>query len=104
MSGKHRIVFSAIAILAFSTAAFAQNAAPKGTTPPRLLFSVATTAWPDGGEVPMKNAFQGENKSPAFEFRWTLGPNPGSAPEALQSYAVIFHDVENSTNKQRPIL
>jgi hypothetical protein len=52
----------------------------------------------------MKNAFQGENKSPAFEFRWTLGPNPGSAPEALQSYAVIFHDVENSTNKQRPIL
>jgi Raf kinase inhibitor-like YbhB/YbcL family protein len=97
MSGTHRIVFSAVAV--FSTVALAQNAAPKGASPPRLLFSVTTTAWPDGGEVPMKNAFRGENKSPAFEFHWTLGPNTASAPEALQSYAVIFHDVENSTNK-----
>ena len=47
----------------------------------------------------MKNAFRGENKSPAFEFHWNLGPNPTNAPEALQTYAVIFHDIENSTNK-----
>ena len=27
------------------------------------------------------------------------GTNPGTAPETLQTYAVIFHDIENSTNK-----
>ena len=47
----------------------------------------------------MRNAGRGENKSPAFEFHWTLGPNPGAAPDNLQTYAVIFHDIENSTNK-----
>jgi len=47
----------------------------------------------------MRNAFRGDNKSPAFEFHWNLGLNPGAAPESLQTYAVIFHDVENSSNK-----
>ena len=60
---------------------------------------VTSTGWPDGGEVPMKHAGRGENKSPAFEFHWNLGPNPGTAPENLQTYAVIFHDIENSTNR-----
>src|SRR5215813_1594821 len=92
-------VRQSIALALFSVTAFAQTGAPKGSPPPRLLFSVTSTAWSDGGEVPMKNAYRGENKSPAFEFHWTLGSNPASAPEALQTYAVIFHDVENSTNK-----
>jgi hypothetical protein len=47
----------------------------------------------------MKNAFRGGNKSPEFEFHWTLAGNPTSAPEGLQTYAVVFHDIENSTNK-----
>jgi Raf kinase inhibitor-like YbhB/YbcL family protein len=47
----------------------------------------------------MRYAGRGENKSPAFEFHWNLGTEPGSAPEALKSYAVVFHDVENSSNK-----
>lgn len=47
----------------------------------------------------MHNAYRGDNKSPAFEFHWNLGNNPGTAPDSLQTYAVIFHDVENSTNK-----
>jgi Raf kinase inhibitor-like YbhB/YbcL family protein len=47
----------------------------------------------------MTNAGRGGNKSPAFEFHWSLGPNPTTAPENLQTYAVIFHDIENSTNK-----
>jgi len=49
--------------------------------------------------VPMRNAGRGENKSPAFEFHWSTGPTPAAAPETLQTYAVIFHDIENSTNK-----
>jgi Raf kinase inhibitor-like YbhB/YbcL family protein len=47
----------------------------------------------------MKYSGRGENKSPNFEFHWNLGPNPTTTPETLQTYAVIFHDIENSTNK-----
>jgi Raf kinase inhibitor-like YbhB/YbcL family protein len=67
--------------------------------PPRPVFSVSSSAWADGGEVPLHNAFRGDNKSPAFEFHWTLGNNPGTAPDTLKTYALIFHDIENSTNK-----
>jgi len=90
-----RVLLSAIAVLSLSAVAAAQ--APKGGA--RLVLSVTSPAWPDGGEVPMTNAGRGENKSPAFEFHWSMGPNPGAAPDNLQSYAVIFHDIENSTNK-----
>jgi Raf kinase inhibitor-like YbhB/YbcL family protein len=86
-------------VMASCAMAQAQPPAAKKGGPPRPVLSVTSTAWPDGGEVPMRNAGRGENKSPAFEFHWSLGTNPGSAPEALQTYAVIFHDIENSTNK-----
>lgn len=68
--------------------------APKGP-----VLSVSSPAWPDGGEVPMENAGRGGNKSPEFEFHWSNGPTPAEAPADLQSYAVIFHDIENSTKK-----
>lgn len=71
--------------------------APKGA--PRNIFWVTSPSFPDGGEIPMRHSGRGENKSPVFEFHWNLGTNPGSAPDTLQSYAVIFHDAENSTNK-----
>jgi Raf kinase inhibitor-like YbhB/YbcL family protein len=61
------------------------------------VLSVTSTGWPDGGEVPMKHAGRGENKSPALEFNWSMGPTPAEAPSGLQSYAVIFHDIENAT-------
>ena len=70
-----------------------------GPPPPRPVLSVTSSAWPDGGEVPMKYSGRGDNKSPAFEFHWNLGPNAIPAPDGLQTYAVIFHDIENSTNK-----
>ena len=47
----------------------------------------------------MKYSGRGDNKSPAFEFHWNLGTNTIPAPDSLQTYAVIFHDVENSTAK-----
>jgi Raf kinase inhibitor-like YbhB/YbcL family protein len=74
-------------------------AAGRGAAAPRTVLSVSTTAWPDGGEVPMHNAGRGDNKSPGFEFHWTQGNNPAPPPDTLQTYAVIFHDLENSTNK-----
>lgn len=63
------------------------------------VLSVSSTAWADGGEIPMKHAFRGENKSPAFEFNWSTGVTPAQAPATLQTYAVVFHDIENSTNR-----
>ena len=89
-------LLSAVLISGSIVAMHAQ--APQAPAPRPVLW-VSSTAWPDGGEVPMKHAFRGENKSPAFEFHWNLGVNPATVPEALVSYAVIFHDIENSINK-----
>jgi Raf kinase inhibitor-like YbhB/YbcL family protein len=61
------------------------------------VLSVTSTSFPDGGEVPMRNAGRGENKSPAFEFHWSTGLTPADPPAGLMSYVVILHDVENST-------
>src|ERR1700683_3988084 len=91
-------LLSALVVMSCAMAIAQAPAGGRGG-PPRPVLSVTSTAWPDGGEVPMRNAGRGENKSPAFEFHWNLGTNPGAAPESLQTYAVIFHDVENSTNK-----
>jgi len=66
-----------------------------GRGPARPVLSVTSPAWPDGGEVPMHNAGVGDNKSPAFEFHWSLGLTPADAPPTLATYAIIFHDIEN---------
>jgi Raf kinase inhibitor-like YbhB/YbcL family protein len=99
MNAIKRNLLSAIIALSSSCVITAQTPAAKGPPPARLVLSVSSTAWADGAEIPMKNAARGDNKSPAFEFHWHLGTNPGTAPENLQTYAVIFHDVENSSNK-----
>ncbi len=76
------------------------DAQQRGRGGPRgPVLSVTSTSFPDGGEVPMRHAFRGDNKSPAFEFHWTNGNTPADPPAELQSYAVILHDVQNSTNR-----
>jgi len=95
MLASHRIVTSAIAVISLSALAFAQGQGRGRGAAPRLVLSVTSEAWPDGGEVPMHNAGRGDNKSPAFEFHWSMGNTPASPPENLQTYAVIFHDIEN---------
>jgi Raf kinase inhibitor-like YbhB/YbcL family protein len=98
MKATGRILFStAVALLCGISASAQAPAAGRG--PARPALSVTTSAFPDGGEVPMRNAGRGENKSPAFEFHWNLGTNSASAPDTLQTYAVVFHDIENSSNK-----
>ena len=99
MKVMQRNMLSAIVAVSSCALAIAQ-APPAGRGgPPRPVLWVSSTAWQDGGEVPMTNAGRGGNKSPAFEFHWNLGTNPGSAPDSLQSYAVILHDIQNSSNK-----
>jgi hypothetical protein len=101
MKPMNQVLVWMSAALLLSAVAAGQEPAKKGKGPggPRLVLSVTSTAWPDGGEIPPRNSGRGENKSPAFEFHWMLGTNPAAAPDGLQSYAVIFHDIENSSNK-----
>jgi Raf kinase inhibitor-like YbhB/YbcL family protein len=98
MNTNRRLLFSTI-IAASLTGLVSAQTPPAGKAAPRPALSVSSTAWADGAEVPMHNAFRGDNKSPAFEFHWSLANTPTDAPASLQTYAVIFHDVENSTNK-----
>jgi Raf kinase inhibitor-like YbhB/YbcL family protein len=70
-----------------------------GRGPGGPVFTVTSPSFPDGSEVPVKHSFYGENKSPEFNFVWLTAGNPGAPPAALQSYAVIFHDIENATAK-----
>jgi Raf kinase inhibitor-like YbhB/YbcL family protein len=99
MKTMHSGLLSVAALLSSGAMMWAQGPGGAKGGPPRPVFSVTTTAWADGGEVPMHNAGRGDNKSPAFEFHWSLVNAPTNAPDALQTYAVIFHDIENSTNK-----
>lgn len=98
MNAIRRHLLSTIIVMSSCAVVIAQ-APSAGRGAPRPVLSVTSTAWADGAEVPMHNAYRGDNKSPGFEFHWNLGPNPGAAPDSLQTYAVIFHDLENSTNK-----
>jgi Raf kinase inhibitor-like YbhB/YbcL family protein len=61
------------------------------------VLSITSNAWPSGAEVPMKYAGRGENKSPDFTFNWSQGGTPAAPPANLQSYAIVFHDIENAT-------
>lgn len=90
------------ALVATSSCALVMAQAPAGgraAPAPRPVLSVSTTAWPDGGEVPPHNAGRGDNKLPPFEFHWSLTTNPTTVPDTVKTYAVIFHDLENSSNK-----
>ena len=90
-------IASACAMLTAQAPGGAKGGGKGGPKGPAL--SVTSPAWADGGEVPMNNAGRGGNKSPMFEFHWSMGNNPAAAPATLQTYAIIFHDIENSTNK-----
>jgi Raf kinase inhibitor-like YbhB/YbcL family protein len=73
-----------------------------GRGPAGPTFTVTSSAWADGGEVPMKYAGRGGNTSPAFEFNWVQGGNPAMPPMTLMSYAIILHDIENAPRGADP--
>jgi Raf kinase inhibitor-like YbhB/YbcL family protein len=104
MKAIERGLLSAIVVLSCSALASGQ-APPAGRQgggrggPRGPVLSVTTSAWPDGGEVPMKYSVRGDNKSPAFDFHWSMGTNPADAPADLKTYVVSLRDMENSTNK-----
>jgi Raf kinase inhibitor-like YbhB/YbcL family protein len=93
------VALTATISFAQAPAGQAPGAAGRGAAPARVVLSVTSNAWPDGGEIPMKYSSRGENKSPDFTFNWSQGGNAVAAPPELQSYAIVFRDMENSTNK-----
>jgi len=62
-------------------------------------FNVTSPSFTDGGEIPLKFSFYGENVSPQFDFHWFNGMNPTEQPAGVQSFAIIFRDMENATNR-----
>src|SRR5262249_49923893 len=90
-------IFPSALLLAQPPANAGGRGAGKG--PARPVLSVTSSSFPDGGEVPLKSSFYGDNKSPDFTFNWTLAGATIPPPDGLQTYAVIFHDIENATNK-----
>src|SRR5258708_1204644 len=55
-------------VVAFAQAPAAPQGGGRGPAAPRLVLSVTSPAWADGGEVPMHHAGRADNKSPAFAF------------------------------------
>src|SRR5215813_4530969 len=62
-------------------------------------FNVTSPSFADGAEIPLKFTFYGDNVSPQFEFHWFNGMTPTDQPANVQTFAVLFHDMENSTNR-----
>lgn len=100
------VLASAAALALFVSPSFAQApagqapAAGRGAVPAaRVVLSVSSSAWPDGGEIPMKYSSRGTNTSPDFTFNWSQAGTAVAAPAELQSYAIVFRDMENSSNK-----
>jgi len=58
--------------------------------------TVTTSAWPDGDVIPAKYVNAGDKKSPAFDFKWMTGTADAMPPATLQSFAIVFHDIENA--------
>jgi Raf kinase inhibitor-like YbhB/YbcL family protein len=50
------------------------------------VMTLSTTAWPDGGQIPLKHTQAGEEVSPALT--WS------GAPEGVTSYVLVMHDVD----------
>jgi Raf kinase inhibitor-like YbhB/YbcL family protein len=82
---KTRLLGTIAAVVLAAAAAspvLAQQARGPGLAP--LL--IESNAFPDGGVVPEKFAFRGQNVQPDFKI--------SNAPETTQSFAIIFHDLD----------
>jgi Raf kinase inhibitor-like YbhB/YbcL family protein len=68
-----------------------------GRGPAGPSFTVTSAAWPDGDVIPAKFSNAGGSTSPAFDFKWVQAGAEVVAPATLAAYAVVFHDIENSS-------
>src|SRR5689334_19895121 len=58
------------------------------------IMTVVTTAWPDGGMIPLRYTQAGAELSP--QIQWSSVPGPATAGDGTQvstkSFVVMFHD------------
>jgi Raf kinase inhibitor-like YbhB/YbcL family protein len=96
-----RVVRSAIGVALLSSTLVhgQQRGAPAAQPPPAgqrggggrgrgavQVMTLATSAWPDGGQIPTKHTQAGEEISPALT--WS------NVPEGIASFVLIAHDVD----------
>ncbi|HEY4165623.1 MAG TPA: hypothetical protein VGM96_02570, partial [Reyranella sp.] len=82
----HKIIFGSLLSLALLAAA---PALAQDTRPAPMVLS--TTAFPDGGPIPLEFTQAGASTSP--ELKWT------NVPAGTQSFVLHVHDLDVSRNK-----
>jgi hypothetical protein len=81
----------------FEVEAQQRGAPPAGAQPPGgqrggrgrggvQVMTLSSTAWPDGGQIPVKHTQAGDEVSPPLT--WT------GAPDGVASYVLVMHDVD----------
>ena len=78
---------------------YAQRGAPAGQPPPAgrggagrggvQVMTLASAAWPDGGQIPIRYTQVGDQDSPPFT--WS------NVPDGVASFVLIAHDVDAAT-------
>jgi hypothetical protein len=69
-----------------------QRGGGRGGRGPIAVMTLTTTAWTDGGTIPIKYSQAGHDVSPPLA--WT------NAPDAAASFVVIVHDADGAVNSQ----
>ena len=64
------------------------------------VMTMVTTAWPDGGLIPLRYTQAGAEISPAIQ--WSNVPGPANGPDGTQvttkSFVLMFHDADTVVN------
>ena len=97
-----RVVQLSVALILTAAASLASAQTPAapgppqpprpGTPPPQQLrrnievLTFSSSAWPDGGSIPLKHSQAGDELSPPFSW--------GAGPEGTVSFVLIAHDVD----------
>lgn len=91
MRVRFAVTAAAAAVALLPLAAFAQAPPGGAARPPRPGLTLTTTAFPDGGVIPVKYTQAGEQVSPALA--WT------NVPAGTQSFVLHMRDPDVARNK-----
>jgi Raf kinase inhibitor-like YbhB/YbcL family protein len=92
MRKRNRIAGAMLAVALLISVVLAAQAPGEGQKPaPRPALTLTTSAFPDGGQIPVKYTQAGEQVSPALN--WT------NVPEGTQSFVLHMRDPDVARNK-----
>jgi Raf kinase inhibitor-like YbhB/YbcL family protein len=97
-----RVLQFSVALILTAAASFASAQTPPAPAPPQTarpgtpppqqsrrnveVLTISSSAWPDGGSIPLKHSQAGDEISPPFSW--------GAGPEGTVSFVLIAHDVD----------